>query len=78
MQPLEHITHEATSPEAWLCLCGNTPTADGFFPCDEHGNEIQPTPAAWTSGSYLCARCGRIIKQASLEVVGRVNRETPR
>ena len=67
----EYITRENDSPEAWVCLCGNTPSADGFYPCDVQGNAVEPTPADWTTGCYVCAKCGRIINQTSLEVVGR-------
>ena len=67
----ERISHEPNNPEAWICLCGNKPVGDGFFPCDASGNEVEPTPADWTTGCYACARCGRIIDQKSLAVVGR-------
>jgi hypothetical protein len=65
----EHIIHEAGNREAWVCLCGNQPDYDGFFPCDEEGNEMEPVEG-WKS-LYVCFRCGRIIHQDSLEVVGR-------
>jgi hypothetical protein len=62
------IRHEAGNEEAWICICGNTPSSDGFYPCDEKGNEMEPV-AGWND-LYVCARCGRIIHQRSLEVVG--------
>jgi hypothetical protein len=64
------ISHEANHTEAWICVCGNTPSSDGFFPCDANGNEVEPTLASGWSGIYICARCGRIINQDTLEVVG--------
>lgn len=64
----EAITHEASNDEAWICLCGNEPSSDGFFPCDKAGNEMEPTPD-WPD-LYVCARCGRIIDPESLRVVG--------
>ena len=67
----EHLTHEPNNEEAWICVCGNTPTADGFYPCDKDGKEVTPTPDAWTTGCYVCARCGRIIDHNSLDVLGR-------
>lgn len=67
----EHIAITSTDPDAWLCVCGNTPTADGFYPCDARGGEVEPTAEAWTTNCYACARCGRIIDQGRLEVVGR-------
>lgn len=66
----EFINHEAGTPEAWICLCGNTPTDDGFYPCDRHGNEIMLTLESGWLDLYVCANCHRIIRQNSLEVVG--------
>jgi hypothetical protein len=68
----ERITHETGNDEAWICVCGNMPVADGFYPCDREGTKIEPT-AGW-NGLYVCARCGRIIDQSSLEVVCRASR----
>jgi hypothetical protein len=67
----EFITHEAGSAEAWVCLCGNSPVAHGFYPCDAKGNELEPTVGSDWLGLYVCARCGRIINQTTLEVTGR-------
>lgn len=64
----EHITHEEGSDEAWICVCKNRPESDGFFACDEDGNEMEPVKG-WKD-LYVCGRCGRIIKQDTLEVVG--------
>jgi hypothetical protein len=65
----EHIKHEQGNQEAWVCLCGNRPDSDGFYPCDKNGNEMVPSEG-WED-LYVCARCGRIINQDSLEVVDR-------
>ena len=65
----EHITHEVGIDEAWICICRNTPDADGLFTCDSEGNEVEPA-VGWDD-LYVCAKCGRIIKQKTLEVVGR-------
>jgi hypothetical protein len=65
----ERIKHEEGNQEAWICLCGNAPTSDGFYPCDKNGNEM--VPAEGWDNLYVCARCGRIIDQDSLEVVDR-------
>lgn len=67
----ERIVHERGDPDAWICVCGNTPAGGGFYTCDESGNEVEPTEEAWTTGCYVCAECGRIIDQDSREVVGR-------
>lgn len=67
---LGRITHEPSDKDAWKCICGNYPGGDGFYPCDAHGNEVEPTREAWTTGLYVCAQCGRIINPDTLEVVG--------
>jgi len=65
----EKITHEPGNDEAWVCICGNRPDADGFYPCDKNGNEMEPVEG-WED-IYVCLKCGRIFKQDTLEVVGR-------
>jgi hypothetical protein len=57
--------------DGWVCLCGNTPIDYGFYPCNEHGEKVEPTPEEWTTGCYVCDHCGRIIRQSDLEIVGR-------
>ena len=42
------------------CTCGNTTATDGFYPCDENGNEIEPTIDNNWNGKYVCSRCGKI------------------
>lgn len=79
METKEHITHEAGNDEAWVCVCGNTPSDSGFYACDERGNEVEPD-ASWNGELYVCngfekiegkeMPCGRIINQNTLEVVG--------
>jgi len=64
----EFIKHEEGNEEAWVCLCGNRPDSDGFFPCDKDGDELEPVDG-WED-LYVCGRCGRIIHQSTLEVVG--------
>lgn len=54
--------------DAWLCICGTRPDFDGFYPCDRDGNEMKTVEGR--EDLYVCARCGRIIKQDFLEVVG--------
>jgi hypothetical protein len=68
---MEHITADKTDRDAWLCICGNTPVDYGFYPCEEHGNEMEPSKGSGWSGLYVCDRCGRIIRQDTLEVIGR-------
>jgi hypothetical protein len=71
MTTKEYITHEAGNDEAWICICGNSPASDGFYSCDEDGNEVEPTHADWKTDWYVCARCGRMIDVDTLEIVGR-------
>ena len=66
---MEHIKHEPDNPEAWICICGNRPVADGFFSCDKQGKEIEPDEL-WIEPLYVCNRCGRIIHQDTLKVLG--------
>jgi hypothetical protein len=61
--------------DSWICLCGNTPCAEGFYPCNEHGEQVEPTPEAWATDCYVCDRCGRIIRQNDRQVLGQ--RSTP-
>jgi len=65
----EHITHESGNKDAWVCICGNNPSEDGFYPVNEDGHEVEPTVEDWKTNEYFCARCGRVIDQDSLEVV---------
>ena len=67
----KHITHEPGSEDAWVCIRGNTPDSDGFYPCDKDGNQVEPTPEDWKTNWYVCDRCGRMIDQETLEIVGR-------
>jgi len=65
------IRIEASNKDAWICVCGNEPHSDGFYPCDETGNEMEPV-SGW-NGLYVCHGCGRIIQQDSLEIIGQKN-----
>jgi hypothetical protein len=42
----------------FICKCGNTVSSDGFYPCNEKGEYIEPTPE-W-EGYYKCERCEQI------------------
>jgi hypothetical protein len=55
---------------AWVCLCGNTGDRQGFYPSNLLGELVEPTPRDWPGKLYVCDRCGRIIDQTTLEVVG--------
>lgn len=69
---MAHITHEKQDPDAWICICGNEPSEDGFYPCDEKGNLVEPTKEDWNGELYICWKCKRIINQETLEVVRQI------
>ncbi len=54
----------------WTCLCGNYASLDGFFPCDETGREVEPTPVDWHTNLYICAQCNRLIDVNTAEIRG--------
>lgn len=54
----------------WMCACGNEPELEGFYPCNSEGEIVEPTPELWNGLLYVCDKCGRIINQDTLEVVG--------
>jgi hypothetical protein len=66
----EVISHEKGNDESWICICGNTPVSQGFYPCNADGNEMEPNIGSNWDGLYVCLKCGRIIHQNTLEVVG--------
>ncbi len=68
---MEKISHEDHDDTAWVCLCGNTPDSDGFATCNANGDEVEPTIGSGWDDLYVCNRCGRIVDQKDLSVVGR-------
>ena len=64
------LTTYEQDTDSWICICGNTPIGDGFYPCNTEGEQVEPTPEGWTTNWYVCDRCGRVIDQQTLEVVG--------
>jgi hypothetical protein len=66
----QYISREAGDKDAWVCICNNTPCGDGFYPCDDDGNEMSPDIWSNWVNLYVCAKCGRIINQDTLEVIG--------
>jgi Zn-finger protein len=56
--------------KGWLCPCGNTSGIDGFYPCNSEGEQVEPTREAWDGITWVCERCGRIINDDTLEIVG--------
>jgi hypothetical protein len=68
--PGEHITVEEDYPDSWVCVCGNSPSDSGFYPCDETGRPVEPTPGRWRTDWYICAACYRVIDLHTLAVMG--------
>ncbi len=71
MEERENIALENGDTDAWICICGNMPSDDGFYPCNSQGNRVEPTEKAWTTGLFVCDRCGRMINSITLAVEGR-------
>jgi len=65
----EFISFSEEGFDDWICNCGNTPDYQGFQPCDSVGNPVEPLVS--DGDLFACKRCGRIIKEGTLEVVGR-------
>jgi len=62
-----------TKPDGYdlLCLCGNEPALEGFYASNWIGDQLEPViGGAWKGRLYCCGRCGRIIDQDTLRVVG--------
>lgn len=66
----QHIQHVPGDETAWICPCGNTPAHEGFAPCGYDGEDMEPTRESGWPGRHRCDRCGRIIDQQDLSVVG--------
>jgi len=64
---LKNIEIVNTQEGELVCGCGNNTLLDGFFPCDEKGNEIEPTINSNWNGLYVCAKCGQIHKMGDKE-----------
>jgi len=45
-----------------VCLCGNDPSRDGFYPCLHDGLVVEPDlNGPWAGALYYCERCHRIV-----------------
>lgn len=55
--------------EKYVCSCGNTAIASGFYPCDIYGVKCEPDKR-W-DGFYVCEQCGSITYIASDEDIER-------
>jgi len=73
MDKKEFISHHPEDATALLCICGNTPWAQGFLSCDHEGREIEVIEKF--GPLYCCDACGRIIDADTLAVIGRTGNE---
>lgn len=71
-----YIKHEPGDDDAWICLCGNTPSDDGFYPIDDSNHEVEPTEDDWKTNHYFCNTCGRVIDQKTLQVIRKLDLAT--
>ena len=44
----------------WLCVCGNTPDAQGFWPYAD-GHQVDASDPRWDGHASACRRCRRIV-----------------
>lgn len=58
-----------TSPDWFVCMCGNSPRTDGFETCLRDGTIVEPTPADWDGLHYKCMRCEAVYNQDTYEQV---------
>ena len=58
-----------------VCICGNEPYIEGFYPCLPTGEVIEPDNT-WDQILYYCERCHRIINMISGTVTGQADDDT--
>ncbi len=60
----------------WICECGNQPDYDGFFSCKSDGTIVSPVIGGeWNESTFVCLRCGVIVNNYNLEIVGKTTKE---
>jgi hypothetical protein len=57
-----HVPGDMGDCDAFRCVCGNTASGSGLFPCDRAGNEVEPTAKDWPEELYVCGDCGRVVE----------------
>lgn len=65
----EYILHTEESEDTWICMCGNMAEDEGFYPCNEQGNEVEPVKGEWDN-LYVCMGCGRFFNEDDMKVIG--------
>ena len=77
MTQAKDMTEASFIGDEWHCRCGNQPHTDGFYPCLQTGQYVEPTKETWTDGDlYRCARCDAIIHFDSLTDIGKIVGQT--
>lgn len=44
----------------WVCLCGNTPDAQGFWPYHD-GRQVEASDPEWDGHASACRSCRRVV-----------------
>ena len=68
----QKIKNTSDNPkDPWLvCVCQNTAESDGFVTCSSSGAYCPPLPRKWDGIHLCCSRCGRIVNQNTLAIIG--------
>jgi hypothetical protein len=54
-----------------ICICGNEPYINGFYPCLDNGLVVEPIVGGeWNEQLYYCEQCHRIIDTTTGDVAG--------
>lgn len=73
VQAEKAITHEPQDKDAWVCICGNMPSENGFYSCDASGaladGAMDESANGWDGKHYLCNQCKRVIDGDTLQIV---------
>lgn len=49
-----------TLADDWVCVCGNTPDMDGFWPYMD-GREVDASDPGWNGHDVACRSCRRVV-----------------
>lgn len=60
---IHQLSFDASQEDWWVCPCGNDPHGAGLYPCDAHGNAMEPLAGSGWDGHYYCSSCGRYGSQ---------------
>lgn len=60
------VVQEYGNEDLWKCTCGNNTYMDGFTPCDEKGDFMQPEIGKWKD-LYTCEGCGHVFNMSTVK-----------